>query len=142
MAIEFYCEGMSLLRKIDDLPDDEIMGFQWQMDQFGYHWMELNMGLEGITNYVHDLISGHISDYLFHWQNLYVHSQQGWEALNFAVKKYWFCCTNRGGGRGSKNRLVPLARCLQRRMIWMSGIIYEEIKTKVKAGVDFDIEIN
>jgi hypothetical protein len=140
LAIEFYRQGMVLLRKREDLTDDEIMGFQWQMDQFGYHWLELNMGLEGVTNYVHDLISGHISDYLFHWRNLYIHSQQGWEALNFAVKKYWFRCTNRGGGRGSKNRLVPLARWLQRRMIWMSGLSYEDIKKNVKEGVDFDVE--
>jgi hypothetical protein len=95
------------------------------------------MGAEGITNYVHDLISGHISDYLFHWRNLYIHSQQGWEALNFAVKKYWFQCTNRGGGRGSKN---CIARWLQRRMVWMSSLPYDEVKRKVAAGEQFDID--
>jgi hypothetical protein len=140
LAIEFYREGMKLLRKREDLTDEEIRAFQWEMDQFGQHWIELNMGLEGVTNYVHDLISGHISDYLFHWRNLYVHSQQGWEALNFAVKKYWFRCTNRGGGRGSKNRLVPLARWLQRRMVWMSGVEYQDMKKNVAEGIDFDIE--
>jgi hypothetical protein len=45
---------------------------------------------------------------LFHWRNLYIHTQQEWEALNFTVKKYWFRCTNRGGGRGSKIGSFPL----------------------------------
>jgi hypothetical protein len=140
LTIEFYRQAMIQLRKKEDLSDEEILAFQWDIDQYGQHWIDINMGAEGVTNYVHDLISGHIADYLFHWRNLYIHSQQGWEALNFAVKKYWFRCTNRGGGRGSKNRLIPLARWLQRRMVWMSSLPYDEIKRKVAAGEDFDID--
>jgi hypothetical protein len=94
----------------------------------------------GVTNHMHDLVSGHISNYLFHWCNIYIHQQQGWEALNFAAKKYWFCCANRKGRRESKNRSVPLAQWLQRCMICMSGLSYKAIKKNVKAGVDFDVK--
>jgi hypothetical protein len=95
---------------------------------------------EGVTNYIHDLHAGHISDYLIHWRNLHTHSQQGWEALNFAVKRYWFWCTNRGGGRGSGNRLEPLAQWVQRHFVWMMGFEYDQILEAVKNGIEVDLD--
>jgi hypothetical protein len=67
--------------------------------------------------------------------------QQGWEALNFAVKRYWFQCTNRSGGCGLGNHLKPLAQWLQRHFVWMMGFEYEQILEAVKNGnqeVDLD----
>jgi hypothetical protein len=72
------------------LEDDEIDAFQWKIDQFAQGWIDINMGKEGVSNYIHDLNCGQIADYLFHWHNLYIHLQQGWEALNFAVKNIGF----------------------------------------------------
>jgi hypothetical protein len=113
-TIGFYTNAMNILIQHQDLDDDEIDEFQWKIDQLAQGWITINMGKEGVSNYIHNLNSGHIADYLLHWWKLYIHSQQGWEALNFAVKKYWFRNTSRGGGRGSGNRLLPLARWLQR----------------------------
>ncbi len=102
--------------------------------------MKLNKGNEGATNYIHDLQSGHIANYLIHWRNLYVHSQQGWEALNFAVKKYWFRCTNQGSGRGSGNRLKPMVKWFQQRLLWMTGIPFAKRQVNVKSGEEFNLE--
>ena len=102
-TIGFYSDAMNILIQHQDLEDSEIEEFQWKIDQFAQGWIDINMGKEGVSNYIHDLNCGHIADYLLHWRNLYIHSQQGWEALNFAVKKYWFRNTSRGGGRGSGN---------------------------------------
>jgi hypothetical protein len=140
-TVDLYREAMLLLLIRDDLTDEQIFEFQWKVDQFAQGWFKINKGDKGVTNYIHDLHAGHISDYLIHWRNLYTHSQQGWEALNFAVKKYWFRCTNRGGGRGSGNRLKPLAQWLQRRFVWMMGFDYGQILEAVKNGdreVDLD----
>jgi hypothetical protein len=59
--------------------------------------------------------------------NLYIHSQQGWEHFNSFLKVYFFRRTMRGGGKGGCSKIQPLARWLARRMIWMSGISYDEM---------------
>jgi hypothetical protein len=84
--LALYREALLLLLIREDLSDEQIYDFQWKIDQFAQGWFQINMGDEGVTNYVHDLHAGHISDYLFHWRNLYTHSQQGWENMNFAIK--------------------------------------------------------
>jgi hypothetical protein len=104
------------------------------MTDRNYYWFRINGGQEGITNYIHQLVTGHIADYLFEWRNLYVHSQQGWENLNLQAKLYYFRRTTRGGGRGSKNRAEPLARWLLRRLVWMSGVSWDEIVGGAKAA--------
>jgi hypothetical protein len=75
---------------------------------------------EGCTNYTHMLGSGHVADMLFHHRNLYVFSNQGWEALNMLVKQVYFRRTARGGGRQASSRLLPIARWLQRRLVFMA----------------------
>jgi len=139
-SIKHYDIGMQILLRKHDLTDAEISEFQYNIDIFGKNWLEANKGVEGVTNYIHLLLSGHIAEYLMHWRNLYVHSQQGWEALNYAVKKFFFRRTNRGGGRGSKNRLLPLARWLSRRFAKMTGATYEEMKSKVEQLERADFE--
>jgi hypothetical protein len=66
------------------------------------------------------LASGHVAEYVFHWGNLYEHSQQGREAFNALVKSFFFRRTTHGGGR-NKTRLKAIARWLQRRAIHMCG---------------------
>jgi hypothetical protein len=82
--------GLLLLLIREDLKDKQIYDFQWKIDQFAQGWFQINMGNEGMTNYLHDLHAGHIIDYLVHRRDLYTHSQQGWENMNFAIKRYWF----------------------------------------------------
>lgn len=54
--------------------------------------------------------------------NLYVHSQQGWESLNFKIKNFFFKRTQRAG-KGSKGLyLPPIYSFFTRRLGWISGI--------------------
>jgi hypothetical protein len=125
---------MELLRQKHDFSDDAIMEFQTFVDMFYQSWVELH-GKAGVTNYVHMLSSGHISEYLRHWRNLYQHSQQGWESLNSMVKVFFFRRTQRGGkgrGNGRKSKLLPLARWLSRRAIWALGIQWQDILDTVE----------
>jgi hypothetical protein len=106
---------------------DEVQEFQRYVDLFYNEYVEL-VGRRGITNYFHMLGSGHVAEYLLACGNLYIHSQQGWEAFNSFVKVFYFRRTNRGGGRSSEcNRTRQMARRFGRRLIWMSGFTYEEI---------------
>ena len=68
-------------------------------------------------------ISGHVYKYMVEWGNLYKYSQQEWESLNSLIKRFFFLCTNKGGGRHStRTRLIPIACLFQRRILWMSGL--------------------
>ncbi len=113
---------MKLLRKKTNLTVGELEAFQSHVDQFFAIWVDLT-GHEGVTNYIHMLASGHISEYLIYWGNLYDHSQQGWEAFNSLIKTFFFRRTGRCGagnkGRGSKSRLHPIAHWLSCCVIWM-----------------------
>jgi hypothetical protein len=115
---------MEMARQRDDFTDEEIDAFSTQCDDFFEVWVDLT-GLEGMTNYIHMIGSGHMTYYLREWRNLYRYSQQGWEALNSLLKNIYFRRTQRGGHKGdgkSKNsKLTPIAKWLQRRLFFLSG---------------------
>eukprot|EP00978_Attheya_sp_CCMP212_P018561 scaffold50946_cov66-Attheya_sp.AAC.1 len=114
-CIPKYRKAMLKLRQHADFTDEDIAEdiaeFQHDFDLFFQDWIGL-YGKNGLTNYMHLLSSGHISEYLYKWKNLYVHSQQGWESLNNQFKTMWFRRTGRGGaangGKGPKSKLIPM----------------------------------
>jgi hypothetical protein len=123
-ALNNYRIAMVLLRKRDDLTNPMIVSYQNHADLFFQAWIRL-WQKEGITNYIHMIGAGHISDYLYKWKNLYRFSQQGWEAMNSLIKTFFFRRTNHGGGaRGlsKKSRLIPIGRWLQRRLLFLTRI--------------------
>ena len=131
MAMGHFRESMKIILKKEDLTNQEIFTYQQHADMFFKYWLAL-YGEEGITNYVHLVGSGHIGEYLFHWKSLYVHSQQGWEAFNALFKSFYFSRTQRGGatnrGLGDRSRLKPVAKWLQRRLVFLMGHSIESIK--------------
>ncbi|MCU0238854.1 MAG: hypothetical protein MUC29_05375 [Pyrinomonadaceae bacterium] len=130
--INNYIMAFKILRSKEDLSFEEIQKFQYYVDVFFQEYMLL-VGKRGITNYFHMLGSGHVAEYLKECGNLYIHSQQGWEAFNSFVKVYYFRRTTRGGGRSSdSNRIRPLAKWLARRLIWNAGYTFEQIKEEVE----------
>ena len=124
--------AMQKVRSRKEFTNDMISSFQEDVDGFFQIWVDLH-GLEGVSNYIHFLGSGHISVYLHEWKNLYRHSQQGWEALNKLIKTFYYRGTQQGGasnqGKGRKSRLLPIARWLQRRAIWLVGYNEDSITT-------------
>jgi hypothetical protein len=121
-CIPKFRDGMIKLRSKEDFEGDAVAAFQKDTDKFFQLWVEL-WGLEGVTNYIHMMPSGHLTTYLFKWKNLCQHSQQGWEAFNSLVKTFYLRQTQHGGrsnaGRGQKSRLLPIGRWLQRRVVWL-----------------------
>ena len=129
-ALNNYRIAMVLLRKREDFTNAEIAAFQSHVDKFFQPWVRL-WQVEGITNYIHMMGAGHIAEYLYKWRNLYRYSQQGWEAMNSLVKTFFFRRTNHGGGvRGysKKSKLIPIARWLQRRLIFLCRATEESIR--------------
>jgi len=144
-SVSHYRDALKLLRKKTNLTVDEVESFQSHIDAFFVRWVNLT-GHEGVTNYIHMLASGHISEYLIYWGNLYDHSQQGWEAFNSLIKTFFFRRTGRGGagnhGRGPKSRLCPIARWLSRRVIWMCGFQYSNIVDEINKKRQEDHTVN
>ncbi len=101
-CISMYRNAMTLLRKKCDLTNEEIKQFQKQIDAFYVSWIAL-VSHEGVTNYIHMLGAGHISEYLLHHRNLYKHSQQGWEAFN-ALLKTFFSVVQEEAVQGTKEK--------------------------------------
>ena len=129
-ALNNYRTTMVLLHKKDDFTNDEIASYQSHADMFFQAWIRL-WQKEGVTNYIHMIGSGHIAEYLYKWKNLYRYSQQGWEAMNSLIKTFFFRRTSHGGGvRGDsqKSRLIPIARWLQRRLIFLCRHTEESIR--------------
>ncbi len=93
-------------------------------------------GLEGMTNYIHMVGPGHLADYLCLHRNLFVFSNQGWENFNQLLKQVYFRRTGRGGGRynATKARLLPLARWLQRRFVWM--LVRNNLEAEIKSRIE------
>jgi hypothetical protein len=123
LALNNYRTAMILLRKREDFTNTEIASYQQHADRFFQAWVKL-WQKEGVTNYIHMIGSGHVAEYLYKWRNLHRYSQQGWEAMNSMIKTFFFRRTNHGGGvRGNskKSRLIPIARWLQRRLIFLCG---------------------
>ena len=48
-------------------------------------------------------------------------------ANSLLLKTFFFRRTGRGGGHGFRSKLKPIARWLQRRVLWMSGMAYEKL---------------
>jgi hypothetical protein len=119
-----YRAAIIILRKNTDATEEEIATFQDHIDAWFQDWVKV-FGKEGCTNYTHMLSSSHVMRYMQEWKCLHRFSQQGWEALNALIKSYFFRRTNRGGlskNSTKKSKLLGIARWLQRRIMWYSGI--------------------
>jgi len=113
-----------------DLTNDEVNHFLQHVDAFFVSWVLL-VSHEGVTNYIHMLGVGHIGEYLLHHWNLYKHSQQGWEAYNSLLKKFFFCCRGQGGagshGTSMLSKIIPIAQWLSWCVIWLMGFDYDKV---------------
>jgi hypothetical protein len=121
-----YSLAMEILRKKSDYTDADITAFQDHIDIFYEKYIK-ETGVEGITNYIHMLGSGHIKYYMETHRNLYKYSQQGWESLNAKYKQVFFYHTQRGGNFGESNAenerhyLLSVMKAFQRELLWISG---------------------
>jgi hypothetical protein len=127
-AVRKWNAASVIMRQKTDYTDNDITTFQNIIDDFFQVWVQLH-SQTGCTNYIHMLSSGHIAEYMFRWRNLHRFSQQGWEHFNSLLKVFFFRRTQHGGHVGyneenafRSNKLKPIGRWLQRRMMWICGI--------------------
>jgi hypothetical protein len=120
-----YCDVVEKMRQEEDFSDNDIEAFQDAADLFFERWLDHN-GNESITHYIHIIGAGHLRYYLIRYRNLYRFSQQGWEALNQKIKRYWHNNTNKGGNVGGKQHLkqdeiLPIMKWCCRYIMWHTG---------------------
>ena len=109
--IELYSSAMQILRKWSECTDNEINLFQDLIDDFFQKYIK-ETGVEGMTNYIHMLGSGHIKYYMELHRNLYKFSQQGWESLNSKYKQF-FAIRSKDGIMEQKQKKVKYTTYLQ-----------------------------
>jgi hypothetical protein len=68
----------------EDYTDEEIKEYQHAADRFFELWVPMT-GLDGQSNYIHMIRSGHFRFFLEKWQSLYRYEQEGWEGMNKLV---------------------------------------------------------
>ena len=127
-------KSIELQKVIQSLGNLQFKGIctitSYTVDDFGELWIEL-FGREGQTNYFHMLQSGHFAYFMTKWSNLYRYEQQNWEAFNAQLKYFYFNRTQRGGhcqkGGGTASKLDPVARWVQRLIMWRTGKADEEL---------------
>jgi hypothetical protein len=82
-------------------------------------------GLErigGSLHYIHMFTSGNFMWFMEEHRNLHQLSQQGFESMNALVTSFFFQRTQRGSFTATNNpksKLLPIARWLQRRLLWL-----------------------
>jgi hypothetical protein len=69
-CFQYYRDAMSIARKHEDLHNEEILEFQRNANIFFRKWVDLE-GYNGMTNYIHLMGSGHLSEYMFQYRNLF-----------------------------------------------------------------------
>ena len=118
-AITTFAQLDKLLQSQTEFTNDRIEEFQMIVDTFFKGWVELN-GMAGVTNYIHMLGSGHITEFLYRYRNLYRYSQQGWEHLNKRASGMYHKHSQKGGhGRklDRRSQILPIFRFMTR--VWM-----------------------
>lgn len=121
-AIEKFQHIMKVIQIHRNLEEEEIDDLELKIHNFSNDWIGV-AGIDGITNYFHYIIAGHVIHFLRRYKNYYRYMQQGWEQLNSWIKVYILHHTQRGGhGAKKPNYLKPLYRHFQRSFAWRSGI--------------------
>ena len=112
---------------------------QLAADDFCDEYVDLT-GRDGMTNYFHNLRSGHFSYYLRKYGNLYLLSQQGWENVNSRFKRLFHFNTQKGGGIGGSSKLGPVMYTMARSMLWRYGYLdglFKELGHSKDMDVDY-----
>jgi hypothetical protein len=120
-CIQDYRSAMGILREKHEFTDEKIKEFQFLIDSWFQNW-NLLWSIEGCTNYTHLLLlsSGHMTDFMYKWRNLYRFSLSGLGK----IQPHFFhllLSADKSCDHSVKSKLVPVGRWLQRRLLWMIG---------------------
>ena len=111
---------MDTLRIHEKLGQLQFLLLCEKIDDFGNLFIEM-FHYDKITNYMHYLISGHVTNMLRRCDyNISNFQQQGCEAMNKSLKRHYSCQTSHGGGNNAVHPCVDTLRCFGRR--WLRKI--------------------
>jgi hypothetical protein len=114
-SIQDYQSAMAILREKRKFTDEKIIAFQSRIDSWFQNWNEL-WSIEGCTNYTHMLSSGHMTEFMYKWRNLYRFSQQKIQSHIFHLllsknqsrgKKVWAFCKIKANSNWSMVAMSP-----------------------------------
>jgi hypothetical protein len=115
---------MKMMKKRDDFTDQNIHETELKIADCSCKWLKLT-GREGVTNYTHSLISGHIVFFMKECSNLYRFSNQGWERQNASMRYFYNHRTQSGGSAGnsgsSSSKTKPIG-------LWFLHILFWKTK--------------
>jgi hypothetical protein len=121
----------------EDFTDEELDVLQVCFDDFSDLWITL-CGRDGISNYIHLIITGHLMYYLRKWRNFYRYENEGWEHLNSSIAYFYFNRTQRGGSAGTlsceaSQKVRPIGLWFLRRLFWATdrAELTEEVRLKI-----------
>ena len=85
---------MSLSREYDG---DDVQQMAQACDAFSVYLIEICGGINNVTNYFHDIVSGHVVEQSEEWGNLMRYRNEGVELFNAMVSRRRNCFSNLGG---------------------------------------------
>jgi hypothetical protein len=131
----------------EDFTDEELDILHVCFDDFYDLWITL-CGRDGISNYIHFIITGHLMYYLRKWSNFYWYENEGWEHLNSSIAYFYFNRTQRGGSAGTlsceaSQKVRPIGLWFLRRLFWATdrAELTEEVIHKMGSEIRKENEV-
>ena len=128
--MRLYVEVMGYLCLSREYVDGELEDLETRCDELSNLFVHECGGMVNVTNYFHDLISGHVVQMSQMYGNLWRYRNEGVEAMNAIISRRRNCFSNNGGAkrsrRGEKKRkfrpVESLGNWRLRTAAWQTGI--------------------
>jgi hypothetical protein len=145
--LKLFQVAMHDLRQLTEFTEEQIDTMQDHFDAFGDKYIDM-FGIQRVTQYIHQMISGHIRDHVIKYGPLALISNQGIEYLMGEVKRYVLRKSLRGGCRYSLDEdimkeyvLKFLYRCNKNSYIDPLDC-YGSLSTDFKEWLDRNVNMN
>jgi hypothetical protein len=109
-CIQDYRSVMGILSEKREFTDEKIKGIQFLIDSWFQNW-NLLWSVDGCTNYLHLLSSGHMTEFVYKWRNLHRFPSRVGKNSTHVFSTFYFRRTNHRGKRydhSVKSKLVPV----------------------------------
>lgn len=149
LFLDEYVHINELLHSTDDYSLDDIARLEKHMDAC-YHLLVSRIGgaERGVTNYFHQMGSGHVMWMIKRYGNLWRFCNEGAESMNSMLSKRYNSFNNKGGNKqshagGPKKKCLPfevLGAWLGRLSVWHTGIAVDYLHDLAWTCLDWGIE--
>ena len=149
LFLDEYVHVNELLESTDDYSLEDITRLEKHMDSCYYLLVSRIGGAEkGVTNYFHQMGSGHAMWMIKRYGNLWRFCMEGAESMNSMLSKRYNLFNNKGGNKqshagGPKKKCLPfevLGAWLGRLSVWHTGIAVDYLHDLAWTCLDWGIE--